>query len=220
MVPEKHVDPDGATPPPPPRAGGRPLSELLLDIAGDTSRDRISVADLLAALQDRALAALLLIFAFPNAIPVPPGTSAILGAPLVFLSAQLALGLRPWLPGFIGRRSIARESFAALVSRAAPWLAKAERLLQPRLTGFTRPPFERLVGVICLFLAIVLVLPVPLGNMLPAFSICLFSLGILEGDGAWVLAGLACSIVATTLVAGVLFAFAKGAIFLLGGYLG
>lgn len=56
--------------------------------------ERISVADLLAAMQDRALAALMFIFAVPNVVPVPPGTSAILGAPFIFLAAQLTLGRR------------------------------------------------------------------------------------------------------------------------------
>ena len=49
-------------------AGKRALSDVLTDIANDASRERISVADLLAALNDRALAALLLIFALPNVL--------------------------------------------------------------------------------------------------------------------------------------------------------
>ena len=68
---------------------------MLTELATDLTRERVSIADLLIALQDRALAALLLIFALPNVIPVPPGTSALLGAPLLFLAAQLAFGTRP-----------------------------------------------------------------------------------------------------------------------------
>lgn len=71
------------------------LSLMLHDLAQDESREHIAVGDLLASLGDRALAALLFVFAVPNVLPVPPGTSAILGAPLIFLAAQLALGLRP-----------------------------------------------------------------------------------------------------------------------------
>src|SRR5690554_8128838 len=90
-------------------AGGRrKLSGLLLDIVQDETRTRISVADLLAALQVRAFGALLLIFALPNVIPTPPGTSAILGLPLLFLTAQMMLGQAPWLPRFIADRSMAR----------------------------------------------------------------------------------------------------------------
>ena len=50
-------------------------------------------------------------------------------------------------------------------------------------------------------------LSIPLGTMLPALGICVFSLGILEGDGSWILADLATAIVSVVPVSGVLFAF-------------
>ena len=134
---------------------------------------RIAVGDLLDALGDRALAALLFVFAFPNVLPVPPGTSAVLGAPLVFLAAQLCFGLRPWLPAVIARRSMPRKDFAALVQRIGPWLERAERLLRPRAVLLTVPPMEYLIGAVCLVLGLILTLPIPLGNVLPALSISL-----------------------------------------------
>ena len=99
---------------------GPALSQLLRQLADDTSRDRIAVGDLLHALGDRATGALLFIFAFPNILPVPPGTSAILGAPLVFLAAQLTFGMRPWLPGIISRRSMARADFHGCLLYTSP----------------------------------------------------------------------------------------------------
>ena len=197
------------------RPQGRKLSELLRGIAEDQSRDRISVADLLVAMRERALGALLFIFALPNVLPTPPGTSLILGVPLIFLAAQLALGWPPWLPGMIGSRSLARRDFTAVTSRVSPWLARAEQLLRPRLGAFSSPPSERLVGAICLLLAVILLLPIPLGNMLPALAICLLALGILERDGVWVLAGLAMAIASVALVWGVVYALIKTAIFIL-----
>ena len=189
------------------------LSFMLQALAHDDSRERISVRDLLAALGDRALAALLFVFAVPNVLPVPPGTSTILGAPLVFLAAQLAFGRRPWLPGMIARRTMTRADFAALVRRISPWLARAERLLRPRLTSLALPPMEYLVGVVCLLLAVVLVLPIPLGNMLPALAISLLALGLMERDGAWILAGLAAAVVSAAVVSGVVFAIFKATVF-------
>lgn len=189
------------------------LSFMLQALAHDDSRERISIGDLLEALGDRALAALLFVFAVPNVLPVPPGTSAILGAPLVFLAAQLAFGRRPWLPGVIATRTMTRADFAALVRRISPWLARAERLLRPRLTGLALPPMEYLVGLVCLLLAIVLVLPVPLGNMLLALAISLLALGIMERDGAWILAGLAAAVVSAVVVSGVVFAIIKATVF-------
>lgn len=195
------------------RDGRLPLSALLHQLAHDETRERIAIGDLLQVLGDRALAALLFVFAVPNVVPVPPGTSAVLGAPLIFLAAQLALGRQPWLPALIAQRSMTRADFALLVRRIGPWLVRAERLLRPRAARLSLPPMEYLVGVVCLLLAIVLVLPVPLGNVLPALAISLLALGILERDGVWILAGLLAAAVAGAVVWGVLFAMAKAALF-------
>lgn len=196
------------------RHGGR-LSDILTSIAGDESRDRVSVADIFQAMGDRAFGALILIFALPNVIPTPPGTSALTGAPLVFLSAQLMLGQSPWLPRIIADRSMTRSDFASIVTRISPWLARGELMLRPRLSFLIYPPAEYVIGLLCLILAIILTLPVPLGNILPAIAICLFSCGILERDGIFVLLGTAMFTVAVSVVAGVLHALLKAFILLI-----
>lgn len=200
--------------------GPHKVSDILLDLAADTGRERIAITDLLTALSDRAVGALIFVFAVPNVLPTPPGTSAVLGLPLVFLTAQLALGRRPWLPRFIAGRSLARKDFAALMGKVAPWLAKAERLLRPRLGVLARPPLERVAGAVCFLLALILFLPIPLGNMLPALAICLVALGVLERDGVWVLLGLGTAVTAVAVVWGVLLALIKSGLFLLENALG
>ena len=98
--------------------------------------------------------------------------------------------------------------------RVVPWLTRAEKLLRPRAALLARPPMEYGVGLICLLLACVLVLPIPLGNTLPALAISLLALGVLERDGLWILGGIAASAVAGTVVSGVVFALVKGALYL------
>jgi hypothetical protein len=197
-------------------AGSAPsLSEILTGVADDASQPRISIGDLLTALQERAIGALIFVFAFPNVLPLPPGASSLLGAPLLFLTAQLAIGMNPWLPKFITGRSIDRNHFAAIVHRIAPWLARAESLLRPRMEVLAVPPFEYLIGAICLLLSIILFLPVPLGNMPTAFAICILALAILERDGVWVLAGLCAAAVSVAIVWGVLYAVLQSALLLL-----
>ncbi|MGV6872862.1 exopolysaccharide biosynthesis protein [Pseudochelatococcus sp. B33] len=202
------------------RPPGRRLWAILRALARDTSRERISVGDLLDTMHDRAFGALMFIFAFPNILPTPPGTSAILGLPLVFLSAQLMFGRKPWLPKVIASRSMARKDFAAVTERAVPWLFRAERLLRPRLVQLASPPIEYLVGATCFVLAVILLLPIPLGNMLPALAICLFSLGILGRDGVWTLLGFLGTIVSLVVVSGVLYAFFKSAVFIISNAFG
>lgn len=191
------------------------FSEILANLAGDEARDRVSVADILASMKDRAIGALILVFALPNCLPVPPGTSAILGVPLIFLTVQLMFGWKPWLPQLIAARSMARTDFGTMMSKANPWIAKAEQMLKPRLTMFAAPPAERLLGALCLVLALVLALPIPLGNMLPALALSIIAFGILEKDGIWTIAGAAIGVVSLGVVAGVVYAMVKSAIYLL-----
>ena len=66
-----------------------------------------------------------------------------------------------------------------------------------------------------LALAIVLALPIPLGNMLPAFAISLMALGVLERDGLWVIIGVLVGVFSLVIVSGVVWALAKALIFVI-----
>jgi hypothetical protein len=188
---------------------------VLLGLARDTTRERIRISDLFDALGDRAIGALMFVFAVPNVVPVPPGVSAVLGTPLIFLAAQLMTGRPPWLPGVVARRSLSRDDFARLMDRVLPWLMRGEKLLRPRLGVWVRPPVEYLVGAVCLLLAVVLVLPIPLGNTLPALAISVLALGVLERDGLWVLAGTVAAVIAGVVVSGVVLAMVKAGLYVL-----
>jgi hypothetical protein len=159
------------------------FSEVLNDLARRPT-PAISLGNVLDAFGDRAFGALMLVFAAPNMLPLPPGMSAVLGAPLLFVTAQLMLG-RPtlWMPGFICRQAIPRDFFALLTTKLSPILRRAERILRPRFTLLLHPVPERIVGAACLLLAIILFLPIPFGNIPPAWAIAAFALGILERDG-------------------------------------
>jgi len=190
------------------------LATILEEIAADTSRERITITDLMASMEGRAMGALLLIFAVPNALPAPPGTSGILGLPLLYLSVQMMLGRLPWLPRIIAARSLARKDFATLVDRIVPWLDRADRLMAPRLQWLCSPGAQQVLGLACLTLAIVLFLPIPLGNMLPAFAICLIALGVLERDGLWIVLGLVTGVLAIIVVSGVIYGLLRAVVFL------
>jgi hypothetical protein len=200
-------------------AAGLALSQLLQGLAQQPGRDRISVRDLIDALGDRALGALLFLFAFPNVLPMPPGTSALLGTPLVILAAQLMVGRGPWLPRVLSARSMSHADFAALVRRITPWLERGERMLRPRFSWLALPPLEFVIGAVCLLLAIVVMLPIPLGNILPALAISLLALAVVERDGLWVVAGLALGVVAASVVSGVVFAAIKATLLLFAQWL-
>lgn len=196
------------------RAAKRSLSEVLGEIAADEARETISVNDLITILAGRGRAVLVLFFALPNILPTPPGTSSILGLPLLYLSFQMMIGRLPWLPSAIGERKLTRERFCQLVERMLPLLKRTEKLMKARLGIFASHSAEKPIGALCLILAIVLTLPIPLGNMPPAFAMSLMALGILERDGLWVLIGAIIGLASMLLVSGVIYAMAKTAIYL------
>jgi hypothetical protein len=194
-----------------------PLSQELIALARSATTVRISVQDLLDGIQTHARATLLVLFALPNTLPGIPGTSAITGLPLVFLTAQMMLGSKVWLPGIIANRSMPSASLLTVFQRAEPWLAKVERVLEPRLLILSNPRMAQVIGGLCLLLSILVMLPVPFGNMLPALAIILISLGFLERDGRFIIAGLVTAAAAVTVVITIYWSLIAAALFMTGG---
>jgi hypothetical protein len=219
MSPDGEIPPENLTPGPDPMPKTR-LSDMVRQIAENPALERITISDLLQSMDARAMGALLLLFAFPNILPSPPGTSGILGLPLVYLTSQMMLGRLPWLPKLIANRSVRREDFAGLLDRADPWLDRVERLLRPRLGLLVSDRAERLIGGLCLLLSVIVMLPIPFGNMLPSLAICMFALGLMERDGAWVIAGTVMSFLSLIVVVSVGWVIIKGTLFVLFGAFG
>lgn len=183
--------------------GADRLSAILTAIAEAEDRDRISIGDLLDALKRRALGALMFIFAIITALPMPPGVSAIVGAPLVFLSAQLMLGMNAWLPRIITDRSLSRVDFHRVMKVASPWLARAEGIMKPRFEVLAKRPAVYFIGFVTFVMALLVLLPIPGANMAPSIAICIIALGLLERDGIWIVLGALVGIISTVVVGGI-----------------
>jgi hypothetical protein len=162
------------------------------------------------------------VFAAPNTLPVnAPGVSVVLGIPLLFLSLQLMLGFPvPWLPRALVQRTAPRARFATVMRYVVPWMQRAEKLSRPRWTWLAVGLAERLIGFWCAVLSIVLILPVPFGNMGPGIAICALAFALLERDGKAALAGVAISVAALVLAWGVILAIVKAVSLVLRHWLG
>ena len=165
------------------------FSDILNGLA-EQPAPKVTVADVLEAFGDRAFGALLAVFAAPLALPMPPGVSAILGAPLIFIAFQLMIG-RPtlWLPSALMNRSMRRAEFQTMAVRLEPHLKRLERHLRPRWRFLYGRVADRFIGAVCLVLAVIVFLPIPVGNMLPSFAIAALGFGLLERDGVAGLVG-------------------------------
>lgn len=194
------------------------LSTVLLAFAASLDRARIQWGELDQLLGDRSFGFLLLLFALPNSIPLVgiPGVSTVTGIVLIVIAIQMIGGLRRlYLPERIQRRSFSGTGFKKLIQRAAPWLAKLERGLKPRWLWLTSSRAERWLGGVCLLLALLLILPIPFGNFFPGFAVVLLALGLIEKDGAFIVAGLAMTIVSVIALGGLVWTIITGALLFL-----
>ncbi|MBP1857230.1 exopolysaccharide biosynthesis protein [Rhizobium herbae] len=166
------------------------LSQLLRNLSLNAG-PKITLRDLAVAMEDRSFGAFLVVFALPNLIPLPPGATFILGLPLIFVAWQMFASRRPriWLPKRMGDYAFENATFFVFVNRISPWLQRAETLIKPRGWFLGSRFVERLIGLLALILAVVIFLPIPFGNWLPAFALAVIGFAHMERDGLGLVAG-------------------------------
>ncbi len=180
------------------RDSGRLTSDVLEGLFAGNPDDRISLADIRDALEDRAFGFLILVLTLPNGVPVPgpPGLSAVLGLPIMLLAAQMVVGRRtPWLPRWLLQRSVRRGDFARVVAKALPTLRRVEKLVRPRVPVMNSAVADRFTGLALLLFSIILSLPIPFANLLPAYAIILIAIGLIQQDGVAILFGMGVGVV-------------------------
>jgi hypothetical protein len=167
----------------PHHADTRPLSDVVCELAR-TDRASLSLGEVVDAFGASALAGLLLVFGLACSLPLPPGGTTIFGAPILLLAPQLLFERpAPWLPARMRRRELPAPEARGLFGRMAPWLRRMEAVSRPRLDFLVGGVGRRVIGVICTFFGFVLILPIPLGNLLPGVTVSVFSLSLIQRDG-------------------------------------
>jgi hypothetical protein len=177
-------------------------SDALQGVMEKHKADKISFADLNTSLKERGFGLLMLIFAMPISLPLPlpPGLTSLPAIPLLLFSIQMIMGLSsPWLPAWIGNKSIKRTTLAMVIEKAAPILRKIEKQLKPRLSLASSRTGERIIGVFAFIFATCIIIPLPLTHMVPAIGISIMSLGLLSKDGITIIIGMIIGSVGTAI---------------------
>lgn len=184
-------------------AAGRPkagvASQRLIRLAkAIASQDRASIGTVIDRLGPSSLGLVLLILTIPAIIPIPGPVGMVLGSCLTLVALQVIAGARRvWLPRWLRERGLPTRFVTAAITRIVPWLERFERRLSPRrwmvLSGRLARPF---LGLAILAMAVIITLPIPLGNILPVIALAMLALALLERDGVAVLWALAMSLVA------------------------
>lgn len=192
-------------------ASGARTSDVLTVLASQEG-ERLTVADIVAVLRDRAFALLVVLLGLPNCLPMPPPIPLVCGLLLLLVAIQIAAGMSaPWLPRRLLGQSIRKADVQRAVTRAVPVLKRLERWSRPRLSVFETAIGMRGMGVALLALALALIVAAPLIGQIPlGLAVCLVGLGLVERDGILVLAGLGIGLFGVAINAGFAYAVIAG----------
>lgn len=174
-------------------------SEILRSLAARPEA-HIPFGEVVTAAGSRVHGIALFLFVLPETLPLPlPSASGVLGIPLLIISAHLAIfGEAAHLPQRVLDLKIPRQVFVAISKYVGPILGWLEKISRPRWGFFVRE--ERATGILCLYLSLILWLPLPLVNAPPALCLAAVALGIIHRDGVLIAAGLAGAAVLTAML--------------------
>lgn len=143
----------------------------------------------------------------PAMIPTPGlPVGFVFGVILFFLAYELFAGGQSMrLPGPIARLTLPAATMHGLTMRITPWLKVVDRYTAPRLTILTSAGRSRALSAIIMLMAILISLPIPFGNFVPALATFLIAVGQVRRDGALVMCGMALSVIALVALSAVIF---------------
>lgn len=181
----------------------RKLSDELHALAEQFREHTVTLREVMETLGPRASGLTIVILALPFCSPISiPGLSVPFGAVILVLGACYVLGRPPWLPRRLLAVKLPPKFFRLVLEGASKFIGWIERQLRPRwawVTGTTA--MMRTHGLLVCAGAGMLLLPlggIPFTNTLPALVVVIGTLGMMERDGAAVLA--AYGILVATLV--------------------
>jgi len=176
-------------------------SEIMIDLADLSESEKITLQQMLEYMRGRAFGMAMVLLAVLSLIPNLFGHAIITGLLIAVLGLQMALGFtRIRLPRRVLEMSFSRSAIRKVMNIAAPKIARIEKIFKPRLIYMTEDIGRRVIGIIVIPLALLILVPFPFSNLIPAFSILVLSLGLIEKDGLVVLIGILFSTSAIILV--------------------
>ncbi|MDZ7823421.1 MAG: exopolysaccharide biosynthesis protein [Ahrensia sp.] len=146
-------------------------------------------------------------------MPFPPGSTVILGIPIVIVAWQMVIGRQTvWLPEFFLKRSLSKTAFDKMATKLIPFVQRLEAWIKPRNWPFANAKSaEKIIGIWAVVLGIAVILPVPLGNWFPAISCAVCGAALSERDGILlaigVVMGIASIIILIAMAAAIFFGF-------------
>jgi hypothetical protein len=174
--------------------------EGVLDEVADSvgSSERVSIGEIVTALNDRGFGALCALIGVLASIPVIgalPGVSLLAAVLVLLIAGQHAAGRhRLWIPSALSCRSVSSEKFAKGIERAKPYVSWVDGLVSPRLRWLVEGRTERRLIAVAMCILALTMIPlalIPWGVFAPALAITAFGIAIVGRDGLFAAAGYA-----------------------------
>jgi hypothetical protein len=174
-----------------------PVSLALEKLIEEAPADHFTLGWLVDTLGKNSFGFIILLLGLLAAVPVG---SMLPGFLLAALAPQMIAGCHsPILPQFIANRRLQTRHLKRLGRRATPMVRTLEGVIHPRWLVPLQAMKRMVGGMVFLLTMLVLLTPLPLSNVPPAFVIVLIALGYLEEDG--LLLGVALALAVILLVA-------------------
>lgn len=180
----------------------RPLSADLTHILKEEMADApLTLNNLMERTEGRGVYLVMILLCLPFIQPIPlPGVSTVLGLVIVLMAIARARDSSPRLPKFIGDRAFPPNFGTKVLGGSIKFLQFLERWVKPRGDAWISWRGVRIFNcVLIIFMSGLLALPIPLPgtNQLPAISIMLLALSMMEEDGVLVFYAYGVSILTT-----------------------
>ena len=159
----------------------------------------IAIGEIVEETAERGFNLIIGLIVLPFLFPMPPGLSGVMGIGCLVLGMQMALGRKyPWLPRRVANFKFPRSLSQQLlknIRRITVWL---EKIVRSRWKQVANHSYTWRGNGICIsWLSILLMLPIPFTNPLPAIAILLLAVSTIEADGLLMCVGYGLTIVNT-----------------------
>lgn len=181
------------------------IVQQLREAADALPADRVSLDRLLQAQGAACQGSLVLLMAVPCMLPIP-GTGTVLGFGLLAMALAMWRGdAQAALPGRVASLEMSGAWARKVLATLATIHAFAARVVRPRSFRWLPAEAPGFTAAGVATMAVVLILPIPFGNVLPALALVLIGLGQAAGDAVMTFVGLVAAVLTAALTtAGVL----------------
>ena len=175
------------------------VTRLLRRLADDGGDAGLTLHEIRDRLDERAYGLLILLLSIPCLVPGLYGVPQVVGLIVILLAGQMLVGREePWLPRWFLNLRCKGSWLKAMADFAETKLGWIDRLSRPRLRRFADGPGEKLAAVFMILATVTIVMP--LTNTIPSIALAVLSVGLIQRDGLFVLAGCAVTTVWLTIL--------------------